>query len=309
MHSAVLYPEEYLAQGNMGRHETFTPRYGWLVKGCRAVQEDPHIFRAPDAIEHLGVGKNMVVAIRFWCLCCKLIQPGSGGACQLTELAQKLFTGPAAYDPYLEDEGTLWLLHWQIFLPRLEAVSWPLAFNKCQLTSFDTRQLAWMLYQAGQKYERWQGISPTTWERDASCLLRMYADDRAAGDIDCPFTRLGLLQRVPGSNQFAFHTGEKPGLPPLIFAAACFSYMQHYSGQGVRTITLQKLSYDFNSPGVVFKIPESAAGSLLEQAAEMMPLFSLEHVAGNVQLHLREKNLTPEHLYWLALEEYYKESI
>ncbi|SHE49643.1 DUF4007 family protein [Desulforamulus putei] len=308
MNAAILSPAEYLQQGNMGRHETFAPRYGWLVKGCRAVQEDPHIFKASNAIERLGVGKNMVASIRFWCLCCKLIQPANGGAYQLTELGQKLFTGPKAYDPYLEDEGTLWLLHWQIFLPRLEAVAWPLAFNKCRLASFDIKQLAHFLHQAGQAYERWQEISSHTWERDASCILRMYADDRANGDIDSPFTRLGLLCRVPESNHFTFNIAEKPELPPLIFAAACFSYMHHYAGEGVRTVTLAKLSYDFNSPGVVFKIPESAVGSLLEQAAEALPFFSLEHIAGNLQLHLREKNLTPAQLYWLALEKYYKES-
>lgn len=304
----LLSPEEHLQQGAMGRHETFTPRYGWLVRGCRAVQEDPHIFKALDAIERLGVGKNMVSSIRFWCLSCKLIKPATNGTYQLTQLAQKLFTDTAAWDRYLEDTGTLWLLHWLIFVPRLEAVTWPLAFNRCQLTSFDAKQLAGAIRQAVLQYERFNQLSPVTFERDASCLIRMYADDGTVGDIDCPFTQLGLLHKAAETNFFTFNTGEKPSLPPLIFAAACFSYLQHYAGEGVRTITLQRLSYDFNSPGVVCKVSESVAGSLLEEAAEILPAISLEHIAGNVQLHLRDKNLTPQELFWIALEEYYRES-
>jgi len=300
-------PDEYLQQGALGRHETFTPRYGWLVKGCRAVSEDSHIFNAPDAIERLGVGKNMVSSIRFWCLACKLIEPAPQGGFQLTRLGERLITAPGAWDPFLEDTGSLWLLHWQIFVPRLEAVTWPLAFNRCQITGFDARELGRVLRQAAGKYQRFAGVSPVTFERDASCLIRMYADCGAESDIDCPFTQLRLLCKAAEKNTFSFNAEEKPDLPPLIFAAACFSFIKHYQGDGIKTITLQRLSYDFNAPGVVFKISESAAGSLLEQAATRLPGISLEYIAGNVQLHLRDRNLTLDDLYWTALEKYYEE--
>ena len=67
-----------IGKGGVGRHETFTPRYGWLKKGYDELKRDSHIFNAPDAIERLGVGKNMVQSIRFWCSAFNLIQHENG---------------------------------------------------------------------------------------------------------------------------------------------------------------------------------------------------------------------------------------
>ncbi len=47
-------------------HQTFHPRFGWIKKGYDAVNVDPEVFNNPEAPLLLGVGKNMVEAIRFW---------------------------------------------------------------------------------------------------------------------------------------------------------------------------------------------------------------------------------------------------
>jgi hypothetical protein len=49
------------------RHETFAVRSGWLKKGFDAASDDEAIFLDDDAPLRLGVGKNMVRAIRYWC--------------------------------------------------------------------------------------------------------------------------------------------------------------------------------------------------------------------------------------------------
>src|SRR3954470_16673570 len=56
------------------RSETFHPRYGWLKKGFDAAREMPDVFLRPDATTKLGVGKNMVRAIRYWCLAYKVLE-------------------------------------------------------------------------------------------------------------------------------------------------------------------------------------------------------------------------------------------
>jgi hypothetical protein len=55
------------------RHESFHPRYGWLKKGIDGAATDPEIFSREDAVVELGVGKNMVRAIRYWGLASKLL--------------------------------------------------------------------------------------------------------------------------------------------------------------------------------------------------------------------------------------------
>ncbi len=57
---------------------------------------DPKVFERPDAIEILGVGKNMVRSIKFWCAAFKLIEPEEDprkttGPWKPTDFAKKMF--------------------------------------------------------------------------------------------------------------------------------------------------------------------------------------------------------------------------
>jgi hypothetical protein len=50
-------------------HETFPCRYTWLPKAVSKLHQNPKLFakeKEDDAMVALGVGKNMVRAIRFW---------------------------------------------------------------------------------------------------------------------------------------------------------------------------------------------------------------------------------------------------
>ena len=49
-------------------HQTFVCRYGWLEKGVRLIQRNPHGFLEDDVLIQLGVGKNMVESIKYWCV-------------------------------------------------------------------------------------------------------------------------------------------------------------------------------------------------------------------------------------------------
>jgi len=295
--------EEWIAQGKLGRHETFTPRYGWLKKGFDAVIENNNIFKEPDAIEKLGVGKNMVSSIRFWCLAFKLITVDNRNEIVPTELGDKLLSDNNGWDPYLEDEASLWLLHWQLFVPPFEAVSWPLAFNRCNLWSFDSKELSRIIYSAAQAYPNLAKMSLNTFRRDASCIIRMYEDmEEKDSEIECPFTQLGLMHRAGEKYHVSFNTAPKPNLPPLIFAAACFSYVASYLSSRQKTISLQRLAFGINSPGVVFKLPETAVGHYLSEANKDLKGFSLVNVLGSLQLHFNE---SPEELYFEALNKYY----
>ena len=48
-------------------HETFAFRHAWLPKAYRLLKQDPSAFSHEDnAMIELGLGKNMVRALRFW---------------------------------------------------------------------------------------------------------------------------------------------------------------------------------------------------------------------------------------------------
>ena len=100
-------------------HETFPFRYTWLKKAVDAVDADEYAFHADDAMVKLGVGKNMVASMRHWGMATGMLSeaPARRGSRirpqRATDLGRRLFRD-GGWDPFLEDPGTLWLLHWQL---------------------------------------------------------------------------------------------------------------------------------------------------------------------------------------------------
>lgn len=93
------------------RHETFHPRFGWLKKGFDWAQRDSGIFLRDDAPVRLGVGKNMVRSIRYWCSAFKVLEDDIP-----SEFGKKLLAEDG-WDEFLEDPASLWLLHWNLLKP------------------------------------------------------------------------------------------------------------------------------------------------------------------------------------------------
>ncbi len=121
------------------RRETFHPRFSWLKKGFDRASVDSEIFLREDAPVRLGVGKNMVRSIWYWCSAFKLLQDD-----QLTEFGQQLL-GADGWDPYLEDPASLWLLHWKLFEYPCQATAWNFAFNDFRQVKFTAEDLFYQL--------------------------------------------------------------------------------------------------------------------------------------------------------------------
>jgi hypothetical protein len=299
------------------RHETFCPRYGWLKKGFDGVagykgfDGDSRIFDRDDAIEKLGVGKNMVRSIRFWCMAFKALESEDSqsslhmsGPVRPTTFANKLFS-VKGWDPYLEDPASLWLLHWKLFSRPSFVTAWEIAMNSNMVSAFSMQDLSRLFIEQRDNNEAFKKFADSSFQKDASCFIRMYAPAHGRSvseEIECPFTSLGLL--VPGDRPetWRFNLDNKTTLPDSIFLAACFEYAQ--MTQQSQAISLNKLTYGFNSPGVVFKLSESTIGNRLHQSIAQIDSVDFTESYGNRQLQFHE---SPELLYWKVLQHYYED--
>lgn len=278
------------------RHETFAPRYGWLKKGFDAVlSHGPDIFDSPYAIEHLGVGKNMVRAMRFWCMAYNVLEPTTpakplrlAGNMKVTEFGDNLFNNSAGWDPFLEDDASLWLLHWQLFMPPVIATSWPFILNNSLLGKFSAKDLAANAITRIDQCESIKRFSTASVEKDASCFIRMYGASRSknSDEIECPFVSLGLLSSA-GKSEFEVNPSDKPTLPNKIFLAACFDFANHTQST-LRTISLHKLAYAENSPGILFRLSESEVGRRLESGLKNVSNVDFIESYGNRQIQFDE---------------------
>ena len=117
-------------------HDTFFIRKGWLSKGMRNVlsHNDVFISRENNPMDVLGIGANMVKALRYWMVATGLTtEPNSGRRVQTpTKLGEIIYKN----DPYFEEMGTLWLLHYQLVKCNEEATSWYYFFNEFSLNEF-----------------------------------------------------------------------------------------------------------------------------------------------------------------------------
>ncbi len=136
MRSGRAHAVKYAFSG----HETFPFRYTWLPKGVGRLLNQPDLFTREDALVALGVGKNMVKSIRHWCTVTGVVERVDKGNAKPTDLGLRLF-GDDGWDPYLEDPGTLWLLHWQLVREPIPASTWYLAFTRWNTDRFGRDEL------------------------------------------------------------------------------------------------------------------------------------------------------------------------
>ena len=180
------------------RHETFFFREGWLTKGMRFVAGDnPRVFQEKNAMEQLGIGNNMVKSLRYWMQATGLTIETGKKAQELTSFGQLVFK----YDPYLEDELTLWLLHYHLITNKAMATTWYWFFNEFLFKDFDEGMLLQNL--SHWAHEEGAEMSDASLKRDVDCLISTYLPRKNEQAVDpennicCPLTELGLMEAIP----------------------------------------------------------------------------------------------------------------
>ncbi len=278
-------------------HQTFHPRFGWIKKGYDNAVDDPDVFSRPDAPVRLGVGKNMVEAIKAWATATHVIarvpnplRPRMSVALP-TPLGRALLDEEMGLDPYLEDPATLWVLHWQAVSAITSLPVWWAVFNDFPALEFtDADLLRFCVEEVAAT--GWPQPNESSIQKDVDCLLRMYtvrsARARQTLDelLDSPFREIGLIQPTPaGRSTYRFARGEKPGLSAAVIAYACLDYLATTDPDS-RTATLTRLSADPGSPGRLLKLPQETIQDALEEIARRVADIRLAAPAGITQLAL-----------------------
>ena len=272
-----------------GRHESFALRFAWLTKGFNALAKNKHIFTSDDSTVELGVGKNMVLSIRFWLRACQLIDKENNP----TEIGTLIF-GKKGLDPYLEDEGTIWLLHWLLANNPEEATVVFWFFNKFHKPVFTSEELNTSLsdyisdLRLGNK-----APSASTMKNDVSLLTRMYTLSKPTArapledSLDSPMASLGILSKATDGKNFIAKSEARESLPPLILGYAVLQVMQT---RQLTSIPLDELMYSrdvYAAVGAVFRLTENDLIKKMEQLIMLLPgVFEIRDTAGIYQLYL-----------------------
>lgn len=292
------------------RHETFHPRFGWLKKGFDKAIEHPEVFLSEAAPTILGVGKNMVRAIKYWCIAFKVLEEtkeqGQGRRLVPTAFGLNLLDN-RGWDPYLEDPASLWLLHWHLLKPPCHATAWYYIFNVFNKSTFVADEVRTGLVEFKDNSFINNRTLESSLMKDITCILRMFSDhhDNKVIDedsIDSPFTELGLIHNYGDSRHYVFNTGSKRNLPPNIIVATCLDYIDTIH-ESAKTISISRLAYEAGGPGLCFRLSESALADAIESMAMQHDVISLSDTAGSIQMSFEGE---PKVLSEKLLEDYYR---
>lgn len=186
-------------------HDTFFIRKGWLTKGMKHVQNKPSVFvdKQENPMDVIGLGSNMVKALRYWLQAVGLTQEPSYGRRDqsFTELGQLVFK----FDPFVEELGTLQLLQYELASNKNEATAWYFFFNKFSFKEFTQEDFVneiqnyISMNQSDSKKEK--SVALRSLNDDFSCIINTYIPRyktnpgkvHPENNIDCPFGELGLV--------------------------------------------------------------------------------------------------------------------
>lgn len=262
--------EKHRGEERFSGHESFVCRYGWLRKAYDGVTDSPALFSNLDnAIVALGVGSNMVRSLEFWARAFGVVEVQEG-VHRTTALGDALLHPTTGKDPYLEDLGTLWLLHWKL-VTRGNLAAWNLLFQDVHEWRIPLDQLFEMLMRRGRRSSG--SLAESTVRQHLDILINTYTTPRV-GDVRAleetlgsPLHELGLLTLLQIESRervVEIRTGPKPTLSAVVFLSAVVDHWERFDSASA-SISLQELTFGKLSPGMVFRLDEESVAQFLSE--------------------------------------------
>lgn len=293
---------------SFGRHETFALRFGWLTKGFKAWREDPSIFEKDDATIVLGVGKNMVHAIRYWLIACQILKANKHTLTS-TQLGERLFDIKNGLDPYLEDDATIWLLQWLIASNAENATAFFWFFNRFHKPEFTQKEL----FEALQVFVHENvssRVADNTLRSDITLMLRTYEPTidfkktPIEEGLDSPLAILGLINEIGNSKYHESKRENRWNLPVVSFSYSILEIFEIFQLPNLPIEKLMNSDGFYAAPGAVYRLNEEGLLDKLEEMIAWLPgVFELRETAGIHQLY-KFKQIEPLDV----LDKYYEES-
>jgi hypothetical protein len=312
-------------------HETFPLRYGWLYKSANLLKKKGNIRTSSaedvqDAIVELGVGKNMVNAIRYWSESCSIVKTQkNNGSQSLTEIGEYLFLlsegeeagcgvheRKVANDPFLERIGSIWLIHFLLNFDDEVITSYRYFFNMSPTQNFEKTQLVYdIVKDISVLCEK--EVKESTIKKDVDCFLHTYSSKQLSkgkknssiGEehFASPLIELGLIRDL-GKGNYSSILDERPSLPIEIFSYALLRFV--FEIKASETAGFDALLSDQCSPGKIFRLSERGMGVQLDKAVKHYPeLLEETDTQGMRQVRIL-KTFDENETFQFILDDYYR---
>lgn len=266
-------------------HDSFQCRQLWLKKGYDYVKEGKN-FNDEDAVVQLGVGKNMVSSIRFWLKAFNIIDNKDIP----TEFGKLLFDNKNGYDPFLEDEASLWLLHYQLVKNGFASI-YSIIFNEFRKEKLFFNKETFVNYvkRIGESNPD-LNFNENTISKDFIVFANLYKSDPESKDVEDSFS--GILSEIEllkttgkgKSEQFFIENSERDNLPEAIVLYSILDNPNYGN-----SISLNSLEFDLNSPGSIFALNRSGLMNKISDIVDDIKDITFTDQAGIKEIQFKKK--------------------
>ena len=275
-------------------HESFACKSHWLKRGYDFVRGENN-FNDDDAVVRLGVGKNMVASIKFWLKAIGLLKDAG-----LVALANHLFDDDNGKDPYLEDIGTLWLLHFLLIqtdyatIYKTTFVDYHRQRNIIEKSKLQNYIKHICFDETGYK----NLYNDNTVKRDIGVMLHNYCAKNGGNvnieDSNSLFAPLNLICETE-KNTYRFNYDTRSDVPSLIFLYALLIKFE-----GRNSISFE----DITELALIFCLTNNDLLNIINHLCDLYPTeIVFSDVAGIKELQFRA-TLNPTDV----LDRYYEEN-
>ena len=275
-------------------HDSFQCRQLWLKKGYDYVIENRN-FNDEDAVVQLGVGKNMVSSIRFWLKAFNIIDNKDIPS----EFGKRLFDDENGYDPFLEDEASLWLLHYQLVKNGFASI-YSIIFNEFRKEKlfFNKETFVNYMKRIGEGNSD-LNFNENTVAKDFIVFANLYKNDAESNNIEDSFSgilsELTLLKMIYKSykdengktkkkEEYFIENTERDNLPE---AVVLFTILDNPNYGN--SISLNSLEFDLNSPGSIFALNRAGLMNKISEIVSEFKDITFADQAGIKELQFKNK--------------------
>ena len=275
-------------------HDSFQCRQLWLKKGFDFVVEGRN-FNDEDAVVRLGVGKNMVSSIRFWLKAFNIIDTQEIP----TAFGKRLLDDKDGYDPFLEDEASLWLLHYQLVKNGFASI-YSIIFNEFRKEKLFFNKETFVNYvkRIGESNPD-LNFNENTVAKDFIVFANLYKNDPENSDVEDSFS--GILSEVDllkmihktykdekgktkEKEEYYIENTERDNLPGAVLLFAILDNSNYGN-----SISLNSLEFDLNSPGSVFALNRSGLINIISEIVSDFKDITFTDQAGIKELQFKNK--------------------
>ncbi|MDB5122384.1 MAG: hypothetical protein JWP94_513 [Mucilaginibacter sp.] len=274
----ISVPVKYTFSG----HESFHCREMWLKKAYDHLKAG-RSFNDPDAVVSLGVGKNMVTSMKFWLRAFDLLDEND----RPNAFADFLFRPVRGFDPFLEDDQSLWLLHYQLVKRGFSSI-YKLIFNEFRKEKIQFTKEQFQAF-ALRKIDN---ANLKTVADDFDVFKKMYLskseDSKMAEDSFLGLLAELQLLRLQQKGIYYIEQTERPTL-----SAKVLLYTILDNENFGYSVSLQALENDEDSPGTIFALNRQNLLDKIDELAATYDWINYSDHAGVRELQFKLKPANP----------------